>query len=284
MLRHKLVRPNEIKVLDAERGLIEVLVSDESPDRDDDIIRQGYWDLKPFQAHPVLIAGHDYHYLQAQIGEWSGMEVRGRKLVGSPEYYVGQGNKDADWGFNLAMRGKAAYSVGFIPDMDKARPRDESGHGLMGMFPSYEFRGQTLLEVSHVVIPANPHALQLMQRAKGLHPEIDTIVGELIADCDTNGIAANQANLDDVDRVVEVLQRGLNLPDGQVLEDRLLGIEAAIDNLTADRLATMPQDMEDAEVTEEEKRSIEQQHEALGTAVKAGIKDALREVIAHGKH
>jgi len=179
-MKFKLVRPSEVKVLDEEAGRVEVLVSDESVDRDGDVIRQAHWDFKDFMAHPVLIASHDYRRLSAQIGEWEDVEVRGQRTYGKPKYYVGAGNPEADWGFALAMRGKAAYSVGFIPDMEKAKPmkpKNASGN--------FEFLGQKLLEISQVVVPANPNALQLMQRAKGLHPEIDDIVDELLQETDT---------------------------------------------------------------------------------------------------
>jgi len=126
-MRTKLIRP-QVKILDAKKGLIETVVSDESVDRDGDIIRQDHWDLSNFEKHPVLLANHDYSSLESQIGEWTEMAVRDSKsaksqskaLVGVAKYYIGQGNDQADWGFSLAERGKAAYSVGFIPDMDKA--------------------------------------------------------------------------------------------------------------------------------------------------------------------
>ena len=180
MIRHKLGR-YETKVIDAKTGRVEAVVSTESTDRQGDIIRQDGWDMKSFMAHPVLLASHDYYDLRSQIGEWESMAVKGKQLVGVARYYVGEGNEQADWGFKLASKGRAAFSVGFIPDMDKAKKieGDDQDDDLWG---HYEFNGQELLEVSHVTIPANADALQVIRSAKGLHPAIAEIVDEALRD------------------------------------------------------------------------------------------------------
>lgn len=105
---------------------------------------------------------------------------------------VGQGNEQADWGFTLAANGRAAYSVGFIPDMDKAK--DLSGGGL-------EFNGQRLLEVSHVVVPSNPNALQAMKMLKDykvLDPVISEMVDEVLE-------VAEEVSIDDAKALAETL-------------------------------------------------------------------------------
>lgn len=173
--RTQLIRA-ETKVLDAKTGLIEAVVSTEDIDRHGDIIRQAFWDFTEFKKHPVLVASHNYGDLRAQIGDWQEMKVVGTKTVGKARYYVGLGNEMADWGFTLASMGRAAYSVGFQPDMEKAVLRDDGG------WPAkYEFKGQSMLEVSQVVVPANAQALQTV---KGLllPPPLGGIVDELLAE------------------------------------------------------------------------------------------------------
>ncbi len=171
MLRTKIVRA-ETKALDD--GRIEVIASTEARDRDGDIIRQAGWDLSHFVKHPVLLSSHDYYSLRSQIGEWEDVRVDGKRLKGVVRYYVGEGNEEADWGHNLAAKGRAAYSVGFVP-LEYREIKDADGYGL-------EFTKQELLEISHVCIPANPQALQLMAKAVGLHPDVDAIVREMLAD------------------------------------------------------------------------------------------------------
>ena len=168
------------KVLDAKAGRIHAVVSTETEDRMGDIIHQDGWDLDNFMKHPVLLANHDYRSVLAQIGEWEEMAVKGKTLQGIARYYVAEGNAEADWAFSLAQKGMAAYSVGFLPDMEKAVVRE----GGSEWFGPFEFHGQELLEVSHVSIPANAEALQQIKALPGLAPAVREIVDLMIADND----------------------------------------------------------------------------------------------------
>ncbi len=179
--RHKMLSVQTKVVGDPSEGRIHAVVSTENKDRDGDIIRQAGWDLGHFNAHPVLLTSHDYRSLLSQIGEWEDMKVTGAKglgdgpqLEGVARYYVGEGNPEADWGFKLAAKGMAAYSVGFIPDMGKA----EEIKGEDSFFTNFEFKGQELLEVSAVTIPSNREALQSM--AKSMAPRDFELVMDII--------------------------------------------------------------------------------------------------------
>ena len=163
----------ETKILDEKEGTITAIVSTESVDRDGDIIRQDGWDLRHFKAHPVLLSSHNYRGLTNQIGEWTRMEVVGKELVGEARYYIGQGNPEADWGFFLAGRDKAAFSVGFQPDMTQAKELQGDGK------TSYEFKAQELLEVSQVTVPSNRQALQAM-KGIGLDPVMERLVDDVL--------------------------------------------------------------------------------------------------------
>ena len=178
--RHKMLSVKTKVVGEPSEGRIHAVVSTENKDRDGDIIRQAGWDLSHFNEHPVLITSHDYRSLMSQIGTWEDMQVTSTKGLGSAQlegiarYHVGQGNPEADWGFNLASKGEAAYSVGFIPDMSKAVEIKDSD----SFFTNYEFKGQELLEVSHVTIPSNREALQSM--AKRMAPDDFELVMDII--------------------------------------------------------------------------------------------------------
>jgi hypothetical protein len=171
LFRRKFLRA-DVKVLDSKEALIEAVVSTEDEDREKDIIRTQGWDLDNFLKHPVLLSSHEYHRLRAQIGEWVEMKVVGKQLIGTAQYFILSGNDEADWAFLLATRNQAAFSVGFIPDFSKAKelPGD-------GFWPSHEFNGQELLEVSQVTVPANPYAVQA---AKALwdHPDMQQLLAE----------------------------------------------------------------------------------------------------------
>jgi hypothetical protein len=103
------------------------------------------------------------------------MEVVDSELVGTAKYYIGQGNPEADWGFFLAGRDKAAFSVGFMPDMAQAKELQGDGK------TSYEFKAQELLEVSQVTVPSNRQSLQAM-KGLGLDPIMEKLVDEILDD------------------------------------------------------------------------------------------------------
>jgi hypothetical protein len=171
----KFVRPAALKLLDEDAGLISAVVSTEDVDRDGDVVKQEGWNLAHFSAHPILLSSHNYRGLTNQIGEWVKMAVEDNQLVGHAQYYIREGNEEADWGFNLARKGRAAFSVGFVPDMSQAKQREANGN------ISYEFHGQELLEVSQVTVPSNPQALQAM-KGLNLHPEVEVLVEEMLED------------------------------------------------------------------------------------------------------
>ena len=168
----------ETKILDEKEGIVRAVVSTESVDRDGDIIRQDGWDLRHFERHPVLLSSHNYRGLTNQIGEWTKMEVVGKELVGEARYYIGQGNPEADWGFFLAGRDKAAFSVGFMPDMEQAKELETNGKS------SYEFKAQELLEVSQVTVPSNRQSLQAM-KGLGLDPIVERLVDDVLGDMES---------------------------------------------------------------------------------------------------
>lgn len=145
---------------DEHPGRVQAVMSAESIDRYGDVIEQEGWVLDNFLRHPVMLAGHNSRDITAQIGEWRDVRVDldadVRRLVGVAEYYLDEGNDQAEYGWRMARRRRAAYSVGFMPiEMELL---DEDGHSWWG---PWRFLQQELLETSHVTVPAHPDALLL---------------------------------------------------------------------------------------------------------------------------
>ena len=206
MLRTKVYRPNQMKVIDEAKGRVSAIVSSESRDRDGDVIRAEGWNLDNFMRHPVLLASHDYRSLRSQIGEWESMEVDGTQMRGVARFFIGKGNDEADWAFQLAKEKALAFSVGFVPDMEKAAPlQKDDPFGSQGM----EFKGQELLEVSAVTVPSNPDALQRIAKSPNLHPALAEIVEERLAE-DEPEDEQRAAGLSDED-ITAIAERGLEL-------------------------------------------------------------------------
>ena len=148
----------DVKSVNVEDGTVTAVVSDESVDRDGDIIRAQGWQLDAFRALPVMLADHDYS-IEKAIGRWRDIRIDGTQMIATAEYFLNSGNDLAEKAFALAQRGLAAFSVGF-KTYPEHTVRLESGGS--------EYRKQELLEISQVAIPANPHALAF---AKSIGPE-----------------------------------------------------------------------------------------------------------------
>lgn len=153
-----------IREVDTDRKLVETVMSDETLDRYDEIILASAYKktIKQFMKHAVLLSSHRYGDLRSQIGEWLKVWIDNNQLVGLAKYYVGEGNPEADWGFKLAEKGIAAYSVGFREidadtlSWDEWQEAKKAGKKVARR----TYKEVELLETSQVIIPANPSALQ----------------------------------------------------------------------------------------------------------------------------
>jgi hypothetical protein len=138
------------------------ILSDETIDAYDDVIRQAGWEFGAHDANPVVLLAHNSQ--EPPIGRLTGREVRDRKLCGRIELAL-RGTSQfidelralmgLDGGGPNILRG---VSVGFFPL--EARPRAGSTKG------GTEFLRQRLAEVSICSIPANPSALAIARSLK----------------------------------------------------------------------------------------------------------------------
>ncbi len=169
------------EVDDADGSLnLFIPVSTNSVDRDGEIVEPLAFKktLPKFMKRPVLVSSHDYRDLTSQIGEWEKLKITENGLEGRPRYYIGQGNEQADWGFKLASKGMAAFSIGFIPK------EWVDGDGVKE--PRRTYKEVELLEISQVIVPSNREAIQSI-RSKGVDPitdklmdDVDKVLDELV--------------------------------------------------------------------------------------------------------
>ena len=151
----------EIKSVNDEAKTVTAVISHSKKDRDGDIIPPDAFKkrLKRYKDHPVLLVNHDYR-VENQIGEATNVKLNEDHVEATFKYYVGMGNATADWAYELAKAGMASYSIGFQAfGFDWIEEKDEQGNKRT---TGRKFTEIELLEVSHVVIPANANALQLM--------------------------------------------------------------------------------------------------------------------------
>ncbi|MFA5075567.1 MAG: HK97 family phage prohead protease [Candidatus Babeliales bacterium] len=153
----------EIKSIDEKNFTVEAVVSDDTIDRYQEVIKVDAWKrgLGSYKKHGPLLSSHNYGSLLNQIGVAERVRVEDNALVAKFKYFVGNGNAEADWAFHLAKQGLAAYSVGFLPrpgGYETANWDDEDVKS--GKKPVRTYTDVELLEISQVTVPANPSALQ----------------------------------------------------------------------------------------------------------------------------
>ena len=140
----------EVKAVD-EPYTFTATVSTETVDRHGEVVRVGGIDTSTFMKHPVLLSSHRYDDLRKQIGIVNELWTEGKKLRMKYQYFVGEGNEEADWAYKLAQKGIAAFSIGFMPK-DYEEGDDEKVRRV--------YTKSELVEISQVLVPANPDALQ----------------------------------------------------------------------------------------------------------------------------
>lgn len=146
--------PTEIKAVDREAGIYEVMISTESMDRAGDIVRASGGVFDNYLKNPVVLLGHNYSDLPVaktlELAVVPGVGVRTKFQFPELGLYdkADQTRKLWDAGFLNAA------SIGFNPmksvNLDPARP-----------WGPQEYIEWELLEWSIVVVPANQDALRL---------------------------------------------------------------------------------------------------------------------------
>ena len=125
---------------------MEFVLSDETPDRMDDIIVSDGWDLAAFKKNPIALFNHKADF---PIGRWSGLRVNEKQLRGHLELAPAGTSPRIDEIRRLIDAGiLKAVSVGFKPLESKKREKADG----------YRFTRCELVETSLVSVPANPNA------------------------------------------------------------------------------------------------------------------------------
>jgi HK97 family phage prohead protease len=140
------------------------VLSDETPDRMDDVIMADSWDLASFQKNPIALFNHNSN---APIGKWTRVRVIDKQLRGHLELAPAGTSDRIDEIRKLIDAGiLRAVSVGFRPK--ESKPRPESDYGVF-------FTKAELVETSLVSVPANPNALAIAKSLKISPTTIDLV-------------------------------------------------------------------------------------------------------------
>ncbi len=228
---------SQIKTINEKDFTLEAVVSDETIDRYGEVINIDAWKkrLGNYKSHPVLVSSHSYGKLTNQIGYAEKIYVKDGALVAKFKYFVGEGNPEADWGWKLASKfGQAAYSVGFLPfSYERAEEKDHE-EAKMGKKPFLTYTDVELLEVSQVLVPANPSAL-----AKSFDDEEDLVIKEY-----TESIINGMDKVFNTEDFSELILEDLNTDEVTKGKSEVTSIKMIVD------------DKKDKEIKEEEMKEV----------------------------
>jgi len=150
----KVTDPDEL----LEGGFLRHIASDETLDRQGDIVSAKGWELDNYLKNPVILWAHSHS--QPPVGKCVEIGVNRKKLIGIGEYPSASMYEFGNTAFRLAALGyMRAVSVGFMPTKFELLDEEDPWGGVRVL-------EQELWEYSVVPVPANPNALTLA--AKGV--------------------------------------------------------------------------------------------------------------------
>lgn len=139
----------EAKEVSGDTPCMDFIGSDSTLDRYNEVIDQKGWLLDNFRANPVIPDCHDYSSIAKILGRATTVEVRDGRLCNRVEFCVDNPMGNLAW--KMARGGFIkSQSVGFIPL--------EWKNGNKPGEPDRTYTQCELLEISLVVVPANPGA------------------------------------------------------------------------------------------------------------------------------
>jgi HK97 family phage prohead protease len=149
-----------IKTVADEPDCLDFIGSDGRVDRYNEVIEPGGWQLENFRRNPVIPDCHNYDSVARILGRAESVELRrvdGRTVLHNRVRFA-LDNPLGAMAFKMARAGFIpAQSVGFIPlEWTNGAGRDE---------PERTYSKCELLEISLVVVPANPGAVQMAHKS-----------------------------------------------------------------------------------------------------------------------
>lgn len=195
--------------LDEAKYQATFVISDESVDRQGEVIKQNGWDFENFLKNPVILFGHDSYDLP--IGKGVKLWTEGTKTYLTIEFAAAIYDK-AMTIWNMVKNGILnTVSVGFINEE----------------YDNNELTKNELLEVSIVPIPANPNAI-LLAAQDGLISKKDAHYMARAMEKELEGLrtlAADDTNID-MEQLQQFITEAL-----QPVHDKLAELSTAVEKV-----------------------------------------------------
>ena len=182
----------EVKQVGAESDrVLRFIGTDESEDRDGDIIKASGWDFTNFKNNPVFLPFHQYDKVpigkcvalnQAIGSTGTSFDIKFPTIADLCSDPTHPSNEAllSDTIYNAYKCGiMSAVSVGFI---GKESVKREDQKELPDWLRGNIFTSQELLELSAVSVPSNPNALMQARSAKSMNPDQINLLEKLFTE------------------------------------------------------------------------------------------------------
>jgi HK97 family phage prohead protease/HK97 family phage major capsid protein len=217
---------------------MEFVMSDETPDRMDDVIMSDGWDLDAFKKNPIALFGHKSDF---PIGKWKNLRVENKQLKGHLELAPEGTSPRIDEIRKLIEADiLRAVSVGF-------RPKEHTQLDSQNPFSGLRFTKQELVETSLVSVPANPNALAIAKSLGVSLATLDVVFAEQGArdQIRRRGFSGKQADRRSHNRKDTTMSLSQRITDA---ETRLVAKK--------DALASMLEKVDDSNVSDEQMEQV----------------------------
>lgn len=171
----------EVKILDEARGIVEYVASDQTVDLYREVILANGWRFTHFAKNSPFIDSHNYSSVAFILGSVLDFEIKNKRLIETVQWAIdAPSNTLAIAGFEMVKAGHLkAVSVGFYPSARLTRwstGKDFDAYtamlGKLGLngedgstVPDVIYTEQEQVELSSVIIGANPNALARIAKA-----------------------------------------------------------------------------------------------------------------------
>lgn len=163
---------HEVRVLDAQQGIVEYVASDQTLDSYREIIAVNGWKFDRFARNAPFVDSHDYYSIEKQLGRVLSYEVKGGQLIERVQWALDilDDNPLVRIGWKMTV-GKflKAVSVGFVPERSVGKWDDakDMADAVKALGLDAEtaakvhciYLQQQQIELSSCIIGANPNAL-----------------------------------------------------------------------------------------------------------------------------
>jgi hypothetical protein len=208
----------DVRILDEKRGIAEYVASDETVDSYREVIRANGWRFTNFSKNAPFVDSHDYSSIDKLVGKVIDFNIKGGKLNETVQWAVDvPDNTLARIGWQMTQGGYLkAVSVGFWPvrwvspaQTDRAQFTQELQS--LGLPADSEVRTiyqeQEQLELSSVIIGANPNALAKAYKAEVISDQQLDFLSEQSA---MRTVSMSTSSVDDIEAMRRTQQAFLD--------------------------------------------------------------------------